>query len=70
MPAKKTAEKETKLNFEDALTRLEEIADILENSSPSLEQALALYEQGAKLLKECTVMLDEAQKKITVLTKE
>ncbi len=67
MPAKKTTE--TKLSFEEALTRLEEIANILENENPELEKALELYEEGAKLLKECTGMLDEAQKKITVLTK-
>jgi len=70
MPAKKTTEKESKLNFEEALSRLEEIADILENQNPALEKALELYEEGAKLLKQCTGMLDEAQKKITVLTKE
>ena len=69
MPAKKTTENDKKLNFEDALTRLEQIADILENQNPALEKALELYEEGAKLLKECTGMLDEAQKKITVLTK-
>ena len=69
MPAKKTTENDKKLNFEDALTRLEQIADILENQNPALEKALELYEEGAKLLKECAGMLDEAQKKITVLTK-
>ncbi len=68
MPAKKTTA-ETKLSFEEALTRLEEIANTLENENPGLEKALELYEEGAKLLKECTGMLDEAQKKITVLTK-
>ncbi len=68
MPAKKT-ETETKLSFEEALARLEEIANTLENENPGLEKALALYEEGAKLLKECTGMLDEAQKKITVLSK-
>jgi len=69
MPAKKTTDEKNPLSFEQALTRLEEIANILENENPELEKALELYEEGAKLLKECTTMLDQAQKKITVLTK-
>lgn len=61
--------KEKELSFEEALTRLEEIAGILENESPDLAKALEMYEESAKLLKDCSGMLDEAQKKITVLTK-
>ena len=61
--------KEKELSFEEALTRLEEIANILENESPNLSEALTMYEESAKLLKGCSEMLDEAQKKITVLTK-
>ena len=57
------------LSFEQALTRLEEIANVLENESPDLSKALEMYEESAKLLKCCSEMLDEAQKKITVLTK-
>ena len=64
------AKKEKVQSFEEALTRLEDIANILENESPDLAKALTLYEESAKLLKGCSEMLDEAQKKITVLTKE
>ena len=63
------AKKEKELSFEEALTRLEEIANTLENESPDLSKALEMYEESAKLLKSCSEMLDEAQKKITVLTK-
>lgn len=63
------AKKEKVQSFEEALTRLEDIANILENESPDLATALSLYEESAKLLKGCSEMLDEAQKKITVLTK-
>ena len=63
------AKKEKVQSFEEALTRLEDIANILENESPDLSKALSLYEESAKLLKDCSGMLDEAQKKITVLTK-
>lgn len=64
------AEKKEKApSFEQAIARLEEIASILENDSPDLAKALEIYEESAKLLKICTQMLDEAQKKITVLSK-
>ena len=66
--AKTTKKKE--LSFEEALTRLEEIATILENESPNLSDALKMYEESAKLLKSCTEMLDGAKAKITVLSKE
>ncbi len=59
-----------KLSFEQAIERLEVIADTLENANPELTQALALYEEGAKLLKQCTQDLESAQGKITVLNKD
>ena len=43
MPAKKTTEN-TPLSFEQALERLNVIADILENKNPPLEEALALQQ--------------------------
>ncbi|MBE6682121.1 MAG: exodeoxyribonuclease VII small subunit [Ruminococcaceae bacterium] len=63
------AKKEKVLSFEESLNRLEEIANVLENESPNLSAALEMYEESAKLLKDCSEMLDEAQKKITVLSK-
>lgn len=66
--AKTTKKKE--LSFEESLTRLENIAQILENESPSLSEALEMYEESAKLLKSCTELLDKAKAKITVLAKE
>lgn len=58
------------LSFEKAIERLEQIADTLENGNPALKDALTLYEEGAALLKQCTAELDEAQSKITVLSKD
>ena len=69
MPTAKKAEAAAKLSFEQAMTRLSEIADILQNKSPALEEALALYEEGVKLLKENTKLLNEAKEKITILNK-
>lgn len=57
-----------KLNFEDSMARLEEIVGLLERGDAPLEQAMALFEEGAKLLRECTRQLDEAEQKVTLLT--
>lgn len=69
MPAKKTTETKEELSFEQALARLSSIAEILENENPPLEEALALYEEGAALLKNCAKQLTQAEEKITVLSK-
>lgn len=36
------------------MARLEEIVALLERGEAPLEQAMALFEEGAKLLRECT----------------
>ena len=63
------AEKKTEMSFEKALERLNAIADTLENGNPALEEALALYEEGAGLLKSSMKKLKEAEAKITLLSK-
>lgn len=57
-----------KLNFEDSMVRLEEIVSLLEKGDAPLEQAMTLFEEGARLLRECTKQLDEAEQKVTLLT--
>ena len=56
------------LSFENAVRRLEKIASDLEKEGYSLDQSLALYEEGIKLVRYCNALLDEAERKITVLT--
>ena len=63
------AEKKKEMSFEKALERLNVIADTLENGNPALEDALALYEEGASLLKSSMTKLKEAEAKITLLSK-
>ena len=58
---------EKKLTFEQAMTRLEEIVARLEAGDQPLDQSLSLYEEGAKLMKQCASMLDKAEQKITRL---
>lgn len=54
-------------NFEKSIKELEEIVEKLESSDISLEDSLKLFEQGVTLTKSCQKMLDEAEKKVTVL---
>jgi exodeoxyribonuclease VII small subunit len=56
------------LSFENAVRRLEKISSDLEKEGYSLDQSLALYEEGIKLVRYCNALLDEAERKITVLT--
>ena len=62
MPAK--ADK----TFESALKRLEEIVHSLEESSPPLDEALALFEEGKSLISLCLKKLDEAEQKLKILS--
>lgn len=57
-----------KLDFEGSMKRLEEIVSLLERGDAPLEQAMTLFEEGAKLLWECTGQLDRAEQKVTLLT--
>ena len=57
-----------KMEFEGSMARLEEIVSLLERGDAPLEQAMTLFEEGAKLLRECTKQLDQAEQKVTLLT--
>lgn len=50
------------------MLRLEEIVGLLERGDAPLEQAMKMFEEGAKLLRECTAQLDAAEQKVTLLT--
>ncbi len=58
------------LTFEDALRQLEERVRDLERGEVPLERALALYEEGVKLVRACHEKLDAADKRITELSSE
>jgi exodeoxyribonuclease VII small subunit len=62
--------KKTKSNFEQDLSRLEEISRILEEDNVELEGAIYLFEEGVKLSKSCLKSLKEAELKITELKNE
>lgn len=60
---------EKKLTFEEAMERLEEIVNSMEQGEAPLEESLALFSEGAKLVKQCSTMLDKAEQQVTKLTK-
>jgi exodeoxyribonuclease VII small subunit len=55
------------LKFEAALSRLEELVGSLEKGDLSLEESLKIFEEGVRLSKNCTKILDEAEKKVELL---
>jgi exodeoxyribonuclease VII small subunit len=62
--------KEAKLSFETALTKLETIVESMETGEVPLADLLAKFEEGNKLLKHCEGRLKEAELKIEQLKKE
>lgn len=58
------------LKFEEALKKLEQIVEGLEQGKISLEDSLKKYEEGIRLAKFCSEKLQEAEKKIEILTKD
>jgi exodeoxyribonuclease VII small subunit len=53
--------------FEQLFTELETTLQALEAGNISLDEALALYERGMALAKECVEMLDRAELRIQEL---
>ena len=54
-------------NFEEQMENLEEIVTELEKGELSLDESLSKFEDGMKLAKECNEILENAEKKITIL---
>ena len=56
-----------KMNFEESLTRLEEIAQALEKGDIPLDESLKIFEEGVKLSRFCEKKLTEAEQKLEIL---
>ena len=59
-----------KQSFEEAMTRLEEIVEQLEQEEAALEDAVALYKEGLTLSALCREKLAAAEGEIVLLRKE
>mgnify|MGYP004691498375 CR=1 FL=1 len=58
---------EKDINFEEAMKKLEEIANQLEKNDLELDKAVEKFEEGMKLSKKCSEILENAEKRITIL---
>jgi len=56
--------------FETALEELEKVVERLESGELSLEDSLAAFEEGVRLVKYCNQKLTEVEKKIELLVKD
>lgn len=61
---------EENLNFETTIKNLEQIVQELEKGELNLDESVKKFEEGMALSKKCTKILDEAEKKITILIRD
>lgn len=56
-----------KYDLESAMKRLDEVVSLMSRENVSLEESLALYEEGVALVRHCNARLESAQRKINEL---
>jgi exodeoxyribonuclease VII small subunit len=66
----KFEKKISKMSFEDAMTRLEEIVEILSSQKINLDSMIELYAEGAALKDHCAARLEDAKMKIETISKK
>ena len=57
------------MNFEEAIKGLEQIATELEKGDLNLDESVSKFEQGMRLSKICSEILEDAEKRISILIK-
>lgn len=55
-------------SFEQALGELEEMVETMESGQLPLEKLIANYERGAQLISHCETVLDDARKRLELIT--
>lgn len=61
---------EEELTFEEIMSKLENIATQLEKGDLNLEESVSKFEEGMELSKKCSDLLENAEKRITILLKD
>ena len=61
---------ENNKNFEEMMKDLEQIAKDLESGELSLDESVKKFEMGMEISKSCSKILEDAEKKITILIKD
>jgi exodeoxyribonuclease VII small subunit len=59
-----------KETYETKIEQLRQIIEKIEDGTTGLDDSIKLYEQGAVLVKQCETMLNEAELKITTLSRD
>ena len=59
-----------KRSFEENMEELENIVKELEEGNLNLEKSVEKFEEGMKISKTCNEMLEDAEKKISILLEE
>ena len=57
-------------SFEEMMQELEVIAKELESGTLTLDESVQKFEEGMELSKKCSSILENAEKKITMLVKD
>lgn len=58
------------INFEENMKQLEQIANELEKGDLDLDASVKKFEDGMRISKQCSDMLEKAEKKITMLIQD
>ena len=61
---------EKKPTFETSMQRLDEIVNLLERNQCTLDESIALFEEGLKLSQQLSVQLKSYEEKVARLLKE
>ena len=60
---------ENNKNFEEMMKDLEQIAKELESGELNLDESVKKFEEGMEISKSCSKILEDAEKRITILIK-
>jgi exodeoxyribonuclease VII small subunit len=56
--------------YETKVEQLKKIIEKIEDGNTRLDESIRLYEQGAALVKQCEAILNDAEVKITTLSRD
>lgn len=57
-------------SYEEALSRLEEVIELLEGKDVPIDDSLKLFQEGIELYRFCNLKLTEVEEKITLVMEE
>jgi len=59
-----------KETYETKIEHLRQIIEKIDDGNTGLDESMKLYEEGAVLVKQCEILLTEAELKITTLSRD